>query len=73
MLHVTSFVGVSVVTALLGLFRAWFHIPITIVYADFLPVERLVAALYENMFIKFGYYYIDFHPDTACTYSRRAY
>lgn len=39
-LFVRSFVAVSIITALLGFFRAWYHVPISLVYADLLPAER---------------------------------
>lgn len=39
---VTGFAGVSAVTAMIGFFRAWLHIPIGIVFADYLPPSRYI-------------------------------
>lgn len=38
--HTESFVGVAVTTALIGFFRAWLHVPIAIVFGDYLSPAR---------------------------------
>lgn len=35
-----SFIGVAVVTAVMGFLRTWIHVPLPLVFAEYLKPER---------------------------------
>ncbi|XP_030381357.1 monocarboxylate transporter 7 isoform X2 [Scaptodrosophila lebanonensis] len=39
---VTQFLGMACITAVMGFLRTWVHVPLPLVFADYLPKERLV-------------------------------
>lgn len=39
-LNVSSYLGIAFVTAIIGFIRAWLHVPIAIVFGDYLKPER---------------------------------
>lgn len=39
-MHVNDFIGIAAVTGAIGFFRAWIHVPIPIVFGDYLTPAR---------------------------------
>lgn len=37
---ITEFVGMACITAVIGFLRTWLHVPLPLVFADYLPKER---------------------------------
>ncbi|XP_062140244.1 monocarboxylate transporter 7 [Drosophila sulfurigaster albostrigata] len=47
---ITDFMGMACVTAVLGFLRTWIHVPLPLVFADYLPKERFASGYGLFMF-----------------------
>ncbi|XP_030566197.1 uncharacterized protein LOC115766416 [Drosophila novamexicana] len=47
---ITDFVGMACITAVLGFLRTWIHVPLPLVFADYLPKERFASGYGLFMF-----------------------
>jgi len=47
-----DFIGMSAVTALMGFFRTWLHVPLPLVFAEYLPIERFPSGYGLFMFLQ---------------------
>lgn len=39
-LYVNDFLGMAIMTAVMGFLRTWIHVPLPLVFGDYLPPER---------------------------------
>ncbi|XP_033171831.1 monocarboxylate transporter 7 [Drosophila mauritiana] len=49
---ITEFVGMACITAVIGFLRTWLHVPLPLVFADYLPKERFATGYGLFMFIQ---------------------
>ncbi|KAH8421272.1 hypothetical protein KR009_012130, partial [Drosophila setifemur] len=47
---ITEFVGMACITAVIGFLRTWLHVPLPLVFADYLPKERFATGYGLFMF-----------------------
>ncbi|XP_017871441.1 PREDICTED: monocarboxylate transporter 9 isoform X1 [Drosophila arizonae] len=47
---ITDFVGMACITAVLGFLRTWIHVPLPLVFADYLPKDRFASGYGLFMF-----------------------
>ncbi|XP_068159983.1 monocarboxylate transporter 7 [Drosophila tropicalis] len=47
---ITDFVGMASITAIMGFLRTWLHVPLPLVFADYLPKERFASGYGLFMF-----------------------
>ncbi|KAG4068744.1 hypothetical protein HA402_002435 [Bradysia odoriphaga] len=51
-LYVSEFLGISIVTAVMGFLRTWIHVPLPLVFGDYLKTERFPSGYGLFMFIQ---------------------
>ncbi|XP_055300651.1 monocarboxylate transporter 14-like [Sitodiplosis mosellana] len=51
-LNMTSFSGMIVIVAILGFLRTWLHVPISLIFAEYLPKERFPTGYSLFMFFQ---------------------
>lgn len=39
-MYVNDFLGVAIITVIMGFLRTWIHVPLPLVFGDYLPPER---------------------------------
>ncbi|XP_075154484.1 monocarboxylate transporter 9 [Haematobia irritans] len=51
-LYVADFQGMAVITAVMGFLRTWIHVPLPLIFAEYLPKERFAAGYGLFMFLQ---------------------
>ncbi|XP_005186890.2 monocarboxylate transporter 9 [Musca domestica] len=51
-LNVSSFKGMAIITAVMGFLRTWIHVPLPLIFAEYLPKERFATGYGLFMFMQ---------------------